>query len=315
MSKIITIVGATGLQGSAVITALAGDPKYTLRGLTRNPESRKAQELRNKGVEVVKAEIDDLSSLKSAFAGSYAIYGVTGIEEIMANQDLEDIAEAEAQLGINIAQVAAETAGLQHFIWSTLPPAAQISDGRYHLPNHVGKNKVDDFIRSNASLAAKTTFLMIGQYHSNYSFNAISMYLIATADTYVQFASHPPDTPVYWIGDVTRNLVPFVKPIIEQSEKTKGNVVFAYADVHTAEESLQIWAKAKGVKAVSVPVSAELLRTLWGKYADVLGAMWRYWGDVKEKSWSAPGQTVLMKEDLGVTELISLADSFKDYEL
>ncbi|KAI1424389.1 hypothetical protein F5Y12DRAFT_453366 [Xylaria sp. FL1777] len=315
MPKLITIVGATGNQGRAVITALAGDPNYTLRGLTRNVQSQAAQKLKSQGVEIVAADLDDLSSLKAAFAGSYAVYGVTGIKESLANYDLVTLEKVEEIWGTNIAQAAAETVGLQHLIWSTLPHVSEISGGRVHLSNHVAKNKVDDYIRANADLAAKTTFLVIAQFHINYSRGPVSMHLIPSANAYVHLASHPPDTPISWIGDVTRNLPPFIKPILEQPDKTKGNVVFACSEVHTSEESLQIWAESKGVKAFHVPVSAELLRTLWGKYADVLAAMWRYWGEYREKSWSAPGHTVLTKDDLGVTGFVSLAETFKDFEI
>ncbi|KAJ2992258.1 hypothetical protein NUW58_g2224 [Xylaria curta] len=315
MPKLVTVVGATGKQGRAVIKALIGDPNYTLRGLTRNLESPAAQELRNQGVEVVEADLDDLAALKAAFAGSYAVYGVTGLDGILANHDLATIERIEEAWGKNIAQAAAETASLQHFIWSTLPHASEISGGRYRLTNHIAKNKVDDYIRDNAELAAKTTFFVIAQYHSNYSYSAVSMHLIPSANAYVHFASHPNDTPIFWIGDVTRNLPPFIKPILEQPDKTRGNVVFAYSEVQTSEESLQIWAKAKGIRAFHVPASAELVHELWGNYADVLAEMWRYWGDYREKSWSAPGSTIVTGDDLGVTGLVNLAESFKDYEI
>ncbi|KAI0552609.1 hypothetical protein F4679DRAFT_534773 [Xylaria curta] len=315
MPKLVTVVGATGNQGGAVITALKDDPNYSLRGLTRNLESRAAKELKNQGVEIVKADLDDLPSLKAAFAGSYAVYAVTGNYELLADNDLPTVEKIESGWGKNMAQAAAETPGLQHFIWSTLPHASEISDGRYHLPNHVSKNMVDDYIRANADLAAKTTFLNIATYHDHYSYGPVSIYPIPSANAYVHFASHPPETPILWIGDVTRNLPPFIKPILEQPDKTRGNVVFAYSEWHTSEESLQIWAKAKGVRAFHVPVSAELVESLWGKYADLLARMWRYWGEYKEKAWSAPGYVVLTKDDLGVTGLITLAESFKDYEV
>ncbi|KAI0420278.1 hypothetical protein F5X98DRAFT_40857 [Xylaria grammica] len=315
MPKLVTVVGATGNQGRAVITALAGDPNYALRGLTRNLSSRAAQDLRNQGVEVVAADLDSLDSLKAAFAGSYAVYGVTGIDGLLAEHDLATVEKVEEAWGRAIARAASETAGLRHFIWSTLPRASEISGGRYRLSNHAAKNKVDDYVRGDPGLAAKTTFLVVAQYHSNYSYGPVSIHPVPSADAYVHFASHPPDTPVAWIGDVTRNLPPFIKPILEQPEKTRGNVVFACSEVRTSEDSLQIWARSKGVRAFHVPVSAELVCSLWGKYADVLAAMWRYWGEFREKSWSAPGYTVLTKEDLGVTGLISLAESFRDYEI
>ena len=60
--KIILVIGATGAQGIAVIDALLapgadGSPSpYAARALTRNPSSKRAQELKAKGVDVVRGE-------------------------------------------------------------------------------------------------------------------------------------------------------------------------------------------------------------------------------------------------------------------
>ncbi|KAI1110915.1 hypothetical protein F5Y14DRAFT_335947 [Nemania sp. NC0429] len=315
MPKLVTVVGGTGLQGLGVIAALSGDPNYTLRALSRNPDSEASQKLKSQGVEVVKAELSDLPTLKAAFAGSYAVYGITAIGPLLESLEFQAALDTEETYGKNIAQAAAETVGLQHFIWSTLPPADKISNGRFPLHNHAPKNNVNKFIRANhPELAAKTTFFIIAQYHINYSYGPVSIHKIPSADAYVHFASHPASTLIYWIGDVSRNIAQFIKPILEQPDKTKGNFVFAYAEAHTSEKSLQIWAKAKGVRAFHVPVSTELVKGLWGWYADVLAEMWRYWGEFGKKSWYPPGETVLTKDDLGVTGLVSLAESFKDLE-
>lgn len=58
--KLIVIIGATGAQGIFVIDALLaprpdGTPSpYRVRGLTRDPSSKRAQDLAAKGVEMVK---------------------------------------------------------------------------------------------------------------------------------------------------------------------------------------------------------------------------------------------------------------------
>lgn len=61
MSKrLILVIGGTGAQGIAVIDKLLapsenGSPSpYSIRVLTRDPESRRAKELAAKGVELVK---------------------------------------------------------------------------------------------------------------------------------------------------------------------------------------------------------------------------------------------------------------------
>lgn len=58
-TKLILVVGATGAQGIAVIDALLalspdGSPSpYAVRGLTRDPQNKRAQSLAAKGVELV----------------------------------------------------------------------------------------------------------------------------------------------------------------------------------------------------------------------------------------------------------------------
>jgi uncharacterized protein YbjT (DUF2867 family) len=57
MSKLITVLGATGNQGGSVIAQLLNDPsiakEFKIRGITRDTSKPAAQELAKKGVEVV----------------------------------------------------------------------------------------------------------------------------------------------------------------------------------------------------------------------------------------------------------------------
>ncbi|KAF3074737.1 NmrA family domain-containing protein 1 [Trichoderma lentiforme] len=65
--KIVTVVGATGIQGGSVIDVLLKDDKYHIRAITRNCETQSAKDLAAKGVEVVQATTNDVSSLTAAF--------------------------------------------------------------------------------------------------------------------------------------------------------------------------------------------------------------------------------------------------------
>jgi len=77
--KIIAVMGATGLQGGAVVDALLtlAQDEFSIRAITRNPDSDKAKALVTKGCEVVKADADDVSSMVAAFSGAYGAYLVT----------------------------------------------------------------------------------------------------------------------------------------------------------------------------------------------------------------------------------------------
>ena len=112
--KIIAVVGSTGSQGGGLVHAILNDPKggFAARAITRNPNRDKTKAFAAKGAEVVKADLDDVQSLKQAFAGAYGVYGVTNFWEHFS-------AQREKAQAKNIAD-AAKAAAVKHVIWSTL---------------------------------------------------------------------------------------------------------------------------------------------------------------------------------------------------
>ncbi len=65
--KLVVVIGATGGQGGSVISCLLKDGSYRLRGITRNSQSKSAQALTDKGVEMVTADLNDMESIEAAF--------------------------------------------------------------------------------------------------------------------------------------------------------------------------------------------------------------------------------------------------------
>jgi NAD(P)-dependent dehydrogenase (short-subunit alcohol dehydrogenase family) len=65
--QLLTVVGGTGTQGRSVIEAALKDGHSKIRATTRNRDSKNAQELAAKGVEVVEADVNDEVSLVKAF--------------------------------------------------------------------------------------------------------------------------------------------------------------------------------------------------------------------------------------------------------
>lgn len=166
--KIIAVVGATGAQGGGLVRAIMRDRigPFTARALTRDPKSEKARALAELGAEVVAADVDDLESLKRAFAGAYGAYCVTFFWAHMSAE--REIAEARA-----MAQ-AAHDQHLQHVIWSTFEDTRKfipLSDNR--MPTLQGKYKVAHFdgkAEANAAftqLGVPTTFLLTSFYWDN----------------------------------------------------------------------------------------------------------------------------------------------------
>ncbi|MCB9678228.1 MAG: NmrA family NAD(P)-binding protein [Alphaproteobacteria bacterium] len=137
MSKpIIAVVGGTGAQGGGVVDALLERGRFAVRVLTRDPSSDRAVALAARGVEVVAADLNDPSTLPAAFAGAYGAFVVTSFWELAQGES------SETEQGAS-AVAAAREAGVEHFVWSTLPDSKRLSGGRLAVHHFTGKAAVD----------------------------------------------------------------------------------------------------------------------------------------------------------------------------
>ncbi|KAJ7776630.1 hypothetical protein DFH07DRAFT_911950 [Mycena maculata] len=152
-SRVVSVFGATGTQGAAVIRALLKDGTFVPRAITRNPDAEAAQKLKQSGVEVVKGDSLDKASLVNAIRGSEAVFGVTvpifplkaegeGPNEIVQGKNMVD---------------AAKEAGVKFFIFASMPSINRISGGKYKNVLHYDqKEVVEEYLKSsglaNASL-------------------------------------------------------------------------------------------------------------------------------------------------------------------
>jgi len=164
--KVIAVVGSTGAQGGGLCRAILDDPshEFSCRAITRDPEKDKARALAAKGAEVVRADLDDVESLKKAFAGAYGVYAVTNFWEHFS-------AEKEKAQAKNIAD-AAKAAGVQHVIWSTLEDTRKLMapddtrmpmlQEKYRVPHFDGKAEADAHFSG-----LPVTFLMTSFYWDN----------------------------------------------------------------------------------------------------------------------------------------------------
>jgi uncharacterized protein YbjT (DUF2867 family) len=151
--KKIAVVGATGTQGGSLVRAILGDKSagFTVRALTRDPESDKAKELKELGAEVVKADLDSGPSLRMALDGCYGAFCVTFFTEHFNPE--KEMLQAAA-----LAQ-AAKQAGLKHAIWSTCEDTRKLvplTDN--HVPTLMGKYKVPQFDAKGEANKAFTQF-------------------------------------------------------------------------------------------------------------------------------------------------------------
>jgi hypothetical protein len=102
--------------------------------------------------------------------GATLIFAVTDFFEPFAAKGPKEAIKVESAQGINLAKAASATPTLNHYIWSTLPNASKISGGKYIIPHFEAKNQIDNYIKSDAGLLAKTTFLWVTFFASNLFF-------------------------------------------------------------------------------------------------------------------------------------------------
>jgi hypothetical protein len=166
MGKVVTVIGATGNQGGSVVDALLKSGKYLVRAVTRNSTSAAAKALTARGVEVVEADTSDLPSLIKAFAGSYAVFGLTDFF-LHLHLGSEGAQRTETEHGINISKAVTATESVQDYVYSTLPDTRRNGGGLYVTPQFQSKGAVDDYIRTDEKLLAKTTFFQMGFFYDN----------------------------------------------------------------------------------------------------------------------------------------------------
>src|SRR5437868_14871610 len=165
--KIIAVIGSTGSQGGGLASAILADPNggFAVRAITRKTDGDKAKALAAKGAEVVKADIDDVESLKKAFAGAYGVYAVTNFWEHFS-------AEKEKTQAKNIAD-AAKSAGVKHVIWSTLEDTRKLMkpddkrmpmlQEKYRVPHFDAKAEANAFFAG-----LPVTYLVTSFYWDNF---------------------------------------------------------------------------------------------------------------------------------------------------
>ncbi|KAF2719744.1 NAD(P)-binding protein [Polychaeton citri CBS 116435] len=171
--KLLVVVGATGTQGSAIISYfLDHDISYEIRGLTRNISSTKSLELSSRGVEMVQADLQDVQSLKVAFKGANAIFAYTDFAGCTQTKEAKDAValgkarslpeaagEVEFMQSRNIADAAIGIGPrLERLVWSTCVDPVRVSAGKFPIVHEMQyKDKILHYMRSQPGLEGKVS--------------------------------------------------------------------------------------------------------------------------------------------------------------
>ena len=161
---LIADIGLTLSQGGSIVTELLKSPeKYKIRALTRDLSKPAAKALAARGVDVQQASLSGgRDTLIKVFAGANIIFGMTDFWSSGSGA-------VEVAQGIAIADAAAATPTLSHFIWSALPDPVKMSQGKYLNVYHwKSKSDVTEYIKSRQpNLWKKTTTILFPNYFEN----------------------------------------------------------------------------------------------------------------------------------------------------
>lgn len=164
-TKLVTVVGATGAQGGSVVKSLLQNKGlFSIRAVTRNPDSESAQTLRNSGVEIVKGDGLNKEDMLAAFKGAWAVYVNTRSNDPAFRTPN---GPSEVDCGRIIVEAANEV-GVKHFLYSSGSPVSELTNGGLTLPMMDDKYKIEQLARKSPNIGTVTA-INAGWYFENFA--------------------------------------------------------------------------------------------------------------------------------------------------
>jgi len=139
-TKTIAVCGATGQQGGATVEALMKKKLGNIIALSRNPDSDRSKALKEKGIQVVQADLLDKESMVRAFRDVTMVFGVT--QPFSADYKKANPAQ-EMEQGRNIVDACVKT-GVEYLVHSTVFNAGMKQFKVAHLDS---KTTITEYIR------------------------------------------------------------------------------------------------------------------------------------------------------------------------
>ena len=278
--KIITIFGATGAQGGGLAHAILNDKnsEFSVRAVTRDPNTDKSKALASMGAELVRGDIDDPGSLKQALQGAYGAFFVTFFWAHFSPE--KEMAEARS-----MAQAARE-AGIKHAIWSTLEDTRKFVplddnrmptlQGKYKVPHFDGKGEADEYFRS---AGVPTTFLRASFYWDNMIYFGAGPKKGPDGKLYLTF----PLDDKKMAGIASEDIGKCAYGIFKKGQEYIGKTVGIAGEHVTGEEMAKGISKATGQEVIYNNVTPDTYRSFGFPGADDLGNMFQFYRDFEKE--------------------------------
>lgn len=271
--EIIAVMGATGAQGGGLVRAILADrdSPFTVRAITRKPDSEKAQALAKLGAEVVAGDTDNPASLEQAYAGAHGVFCVTNFWEHFSVDREGEQATAMAR--------ATKKAGVKHVIWSTLDDTRKrvpLDDarlptlqGKYKVPHLDSKGAVDHVF---AEEAAPTTYLLTAFYWDNFIYFGMGPRKGADDELALSLPLGGAKLP----GMAAEDIGGCAYGIFRRGTSTVGQRIGVAGEILSGQEMAAKMANALGRKVGFNDVPFDVYRGLGFPGAEDLGNMFQY---------------------------------------
>jgi len=278
--KIITVFGATGAQGGGLVRAIVNDPnsEFSVRAVTREPDSDKAKALAALGAEVVYGDLGDAASVHKALEGAYGAFFVTFYWAHFSPEQEKNEAALFAY--------AAKEAGIKHAVWSTLEDTRElfpIDDNR--MPTLMDKYNVPHFDakgESNKQFIAAgvpTTFLHASFYWDNFIYFGAG----PKRGEDGKLALTLPIGDAKMAGIAAEDIGKCVYGIFKKGQEYIGKNVGVAGEHLSGNQMADALSKALGEPVVYNKIPAAVYRSFGFPGADDLGNMFQVYDEFEEK--------------------------------
>ncbi|KAK0732264.1 hypothetical protein B0H67DRAFT_502459 [Lasiosphaeris hirsuta] len=252
MSKILTVFGATGVQGGSVIRAVLADPvlskTFKIRAVTRDVSKPSAQTLAQEGIEVTTADMNSRPSLAVALQDTHTIFLVTLPDMVTGAAP-----GTETEHGKNVAD-AAKDAGVKHLIFSSLINVTDASGGKLpHVAHFDRKADVEKYIRSQGIPA---TFIQPGYYMTN--FTNLGLLRKGEDGSYTLAGPTSPTKAQLPLFFADKDMGKYFVAVARNPAKVVNKSIHAAADYYTPTRIMDEFTQVTGHKGLYVQLDSDL---------------------------------------------------------
>jgi len=268
-----------------------------VRVLTRNTQSTKAAELIQLGCEVVQGSFENHNELVKAMEGCYGIFVVTNFWQPPFTKEAEILQGHQSSNAI-FEVMEKNPNQIKIVIFSHLPGASKISNGRIQVPHMDSKDEILDYMRS---LKIPVSAVGLGYYMQNYD-GAISPLVKIDDSNYV--VSYPVrlEDRICMVDVDQYGLV--VVEAMENPEKWIGREFLVVSDPIPVQKVLEILTEVMGKKFKKTDMTFEDYGKAGFAFAEEIAAMFRIFSEYGD---------IMCKDAEETNRIVGKSTTFKQY--